>query len=189
MVDDAISATPAPDPETGPAEAGRCPWCSAALPVADAEECPSCRARLVEEAGVEIPGLTSVDPVLLAAAAAPRKVKRNLATLLVGNDNETPLPSQAEMPALALPAADVRREMIRLEMDARLASLQAEVSARNADGAVRLARDAAPEAAPVGEATLAPAGDATPDAGPETAPAVEALPAAGPAGEDPPGRG
>ncbi len=185
MVDDAISPDPMPDPEPGSAEVGRCPWCSAALPVADAEECPSCRARLVEEAGVEIPGLTSVDPVLLAAAAAPRKVKRNLATLLVGSDNETPLPSLAEMPALALPAADVRREMIRLEMDARLASLKAEVSARNAEGAVRLAGDATPEAAlaPV------PAAEATPATGPDPAPAGDATPDAGPAREDPPGGG
>jgi hypothetical protein len=189
MVDDAISPDPMPDPEPGSAEAGRCPWCSAALPVADAEECPSCRARLVEEAGVEIPGLTSVDPVLLAAAAAPRKVKRNLATLLVGSDNETPLPSLAEMPALALPAADVRREMIRLEMDARLASLQAEVSARNAEGAVWLARDATLEATPAAAPAPTPVGDATPGARPETPPAVEAPPAAGPVREDPPGRG
>jgi hypothetical protein len=181
MVDDSISPDPQPDPEPGSAEAGRCPWCSAALPVADAEECPSCRARLVEETGVEIPGLTSVDPVLLAVAAAPRKVKRNLATLLVGSDNETPLPSLAEMPALALPAADVRREMIRLEMDARLASLQAEVSARNAEGVVRLARDATLAPAPVGEAP--------PETGPDPAPTAEAPHDAGPAREDPPGRG
>ena len=40
------------------------------------------------------------------------------------------------MPALARPDAEVRREILRLEMDARLAALKAEVAARSADGAV-----------------------------------------------------
>ena len=94
----------------------------------------------MEPLDVEIPGVTAVDPALLAAAAAPRKVKRTFGSLLVGDDNEIPPPSEAEMPALAPPDAEVRREILRLEMDARLVALKAEVASWDADGAVASGR-------------------------------------------------
>ena len=141
MADDAGIVTPAEERDVVPI----CPWCSAALPAVDAAVCPSCEARLVDTSDVDIPGVTTVDPVLLAAAAAPRKVKRTFGSLLVGNDDEIPPPSEAEMPALARPDADVRREILRLEMEARLASLKAEVASRNAEGAAAVANGAPPE--------------------------------------------
>jgi hypothetical protein len=132
MADDAGPVMPADEGDHPPT----CPWCSATLPVADAAVCPACEARLVEPPDVVIPGVTAVDPALLAMAAAPRKVKRTFGSLLVGDDNEIPPPSEAEMPALARPDADVRREILRLEMEAQLAALKAEVASRSADGAV-----------------------------------------------------
>jgi hypothetical protein len=132
MADDAGPVTPAYEWDRVPA----CPWCSAVLPSPDTTDCPSCEARLVEPLDVVIPGVTAVDPVLLAAAAAPRKVKRTFGSLLVGDDNEIPPPSEAEMPALARPDAEVRREILRLEMEAKLIALRAEVASRSADGAV-----------------------------------------------------
>ncbi len=110
-----------------------CPWCSAPLPAADAAVCPGCGAHLVEEQGGDIPGVTSVDPYLLAIAANPRKPKRTFGSLLVGEDKEIPPPSAAEMPALARPDAEVRREMLRLELEARLAALRAEAQAIEAE--------------------------------------------------------
>lgn len=151
MADDAGFATPAEEGNLVPI----CPWCSAALAAADAAVCPSCDARLVGASDVEIPGVTAVDPALLAAAAAPRKIKRTFGSLLVGNDDEIPPPSEAEMPALARPDAVVRREILRLEMEAKLASLKAEVAARNAEGAVAIAKGVPPEPPP-------------PETGPET---------------------
>jgi hypothetical protein len=129
MAEDAeLTATAATS--QGPA----CPWCSAPLPGAEAAACPSCGARLIEdEAGVEIPGVTAVDPGLVAAASAPRKVRRTFGALLVGDDDEIPPPSEAEMPALAPPDVEVRREMLRLELEARLAELRAEVQAMEAE--------------------------------------------------------
>ncbi len=124
MAEDQGSATSAAEQGETP----RCPWCSAALPAPDAAVCPVCGARLVEAPGVEVPGVTAVDPALLAAAAAPRKIRRSLGSLLVGNDDEIPFPSEAELPALAPPDAEVRREILRLEMEARLASQRAEGS-------------------------------------------------------------
>jgi len=132
MADDAGPVTPAYEWERVPI----CPWCSAALPAADVADCPSCQARLVEPLDVVIPGVTAVDPVLLAAAAAPRKVKRTFGSLFVGDDNEIPPPSEAEMPALARPDPEVRREILRLEMEARLVALKAEVASWDADDGV-----------------------------------------------------
>jgi len=184
MADVPDFATPAGEPDLVPI----CPWCSAALPAADAAVCPSCGAHLTGVSDMDIPGVTTVDPVMLAAAAAPRKIKRSLGSLLVGNDDEIPPPSEAEMPALARPDADVRREILRLEMDAQLASLKAEVAARNAEAALPL-RDASPEPAP--EAVLEGAPEPAPEAALEGAPEPppEAAPEAAPDPGEPPGRG
>jgi len=105
--------------------------------------------------------VTAVDPMLLAAATAPRKVKRTFASLLVGNDgDDIPPPSEAEMPALAQPAADVRREMLRIELEARLASLRAEVAVREAEAVPDGVAEPAPSDAPEESATpIEPASD------------------------------
>jgi hypothetical protein len=143
MIDDSISPTPAGEPEPDPAGTRRCPWCSAVLPPSTADECPSCHAHLVESEGVEILGVTAVDPSFTATAAAPRKV-RALGSIM-GSDDDVALPSPDELPALAPPDFDVQREMLRLELDARLTALQAEVqSIESEDGSP----PAAPEAAP-----------------------------------------
>jgi hypothetical protein len=111
-----------------------CPWCSQPLRVPDAPECPSCGAHLLGGEDVEVPGVTAIDPALARMAAAPVKVKRTFGSLLVGDDSEIPPPTEAEMPALARPDADVRREMLRLEMEARLAELQADARMLEAEG-------------------------------------------------------
>jgi hypothetical protein len=99
---------------------------------------------------VEIPGVTAVDSSHRASATSPRRVQRTFGSLFVGNDDEIPPPSEAELPALAPPDPDVRREMLRLELDARLAALQAEVTAMEAEakaGAAGIAAAAAAETA------------------------------------------
>lgn len=125
----AAPAVPAAPAVLGAPAAPACPWCSEPLPSIDAADCPSCGARLVGDESVDIPGVTTIDPGLRGAAAAPRKVKRTFGSLLVGDDNEVPPPSEAEMPALAPPDLEVRREMLRLELEARLRGLRAEVQA------------------------------------------------------------
>lgn len=127
MVNDAASD---PIPEAT-ASAPVCPWCSASLPAADAAVCPSCEAHLVGSDGVDILGVTTVDPFVTASSSAPRKVR--VLGSLFGND-ESPPPSEAELPALARPDVEVRREILRLELDARLASLQAEVKLIESEG-------------------------------------------------------
>jgi hypothetical protein len=60
--------------ESSEPEPGRdCPWCSA-RGEADATHCPACGAALAQResiGGLVIPGVTSVDPALLAYAAQP----------------------------------------------------------------------------------------------------------------------
>jgi hypothetical protein len=59
-------------------------------------------------------------------------VKRTFGALLVREDEGIPPPTEAEMPALAPPDEAVRREMLRLELDARLRALQSEIAADEA---------------------------------------------------------
>lgn len=154
MLDDAAAR---PAPSGGP---GTCPWCSAPLPSADAAVCPGCGARLIGDEGVEIPGVTAVDRDLLASAAAPRRVRRSIGALLVGEDDEIPVPSEAEMPALAPPDGEVRREMLRLELEARLTALQSKVKAIEAEAAPAAAPE--PPAAPPAEPPAAASPPAAP---------------------------
>ncbi len=61
---------PGLDPEPAASSTNdACPWCSAATPVA-ATHCPACGASLAEReslGGMEIPGVTEVDPGVIAA--------------------------------------------------------------------------------------------------------------------------
>ena len=154
--------------EPGPTAAGDlltpiCPWCSAPLPTGDAPACPACGAHLVEEAEVVLPGVTAVDPALLAAASAPRRLKRTFGALLVrSDDDEIPPPTEAEMPALARPDLEVRREMLRLELDARLAALQAEAHALESEGAAAGRAGGGP---PVDSETAPPESEDAPESG------------------------
>jgi len=124
---------------------------------------------------VDLPGVTAIDPAYLAAAAAPGKVKRGnvalkgyssiVGSLLNRDDPDNPPPSDEELPALAPPDVEVRTEMLRLELEARLAALQAEANALASEGgklpdALALAEPPAeqPEEQPAGH----PGGDEGP---------------------------
>jgi hypothetical protein len=123
MVDDAgLGASPGDERPSAV-----CPWCSAVLPDAAAAVCPTCQARLVEPESVEIPGVTTFDATRRPQGG--RKARLPFGALLGGDDEDLAPPSEADLKALARPDLEVRREMLRLELDARLASLQAEVTA------------------------------------------------------------
>jgi hypothetical protein len=116
-----------------PANPGaRCPWCSAPVASADAATCSACGATLHGDGEIEVPGLTAIDGQH-ASHATPRKVRRSFGALFAGGEDATPPPSQAELPAIAMPDADVRREMLRIRLDAELADLTARVEALAAE--------------------------------------------------------
>src|SRR5918995_5184406 len=111
-----------------------CPWCSANY-TGDPDNCPSCGAALAVDPATDpaLPGLTAIDAAAIVRAKTP--VARSRSRLLSWISGEYPdeAPSAAEAGALALPDLDVRREMLRLELAAEVANLQAEADAMVAE--------------------------------------------------------
>ncbi len=129
MTDDQFDPAIADDRNVAGEGAPRCPWCSAVLETGTEEVCPSCRAKLIPDDQEAIPGLTEVEAGLRAAAfaAARRPKKRSgLVAWLAGDEMATAAPrpaamadlSAAEPAAVAPPDDAVRREMLRLELEA-----------------------------------------------------------------------
>jgi hypothetical protein len=116
------SLDPAADPASwAPPQPGpRCPWCSARLATLDVANCPSCNAQLLG-ADTGLPGLTEVVPPSAAKAVPVETVKRNRLLAWISGEvlDDEPAPT-GDVPAeaLARPSLDVRREILRLELEA-----------------------------------------------------------------------
>ena len=100
-----------------------CPWCSAAV-VPGSPTCPSCGAILESEEDRDVPGLTAVDPGALRPEAKP--AGRNRLLSWISGEYPDDAPSASEAQALAPPDAEVQREILRLELEAEVANLEAE---------------------------------------------------------------
>lgn len=128
MVDDAMPPAAAPAP--------RCMWCSAILPDPNVATCPSCGAALIEETDTQVPGVTAIDAEAIVRAGREQRTKSRsrLMSWISGEyeADEEPAPPGS----LAPPPLEVRREMLRLELAAQVANLQAEAEAIAADAAV-----------------------------------------------------
>jgi hypothetical protein len=109
-----------------------CPWCSATVPV-KAATCPSCGASLREAAAGEVLGVTQIDPS--AVSRAKRVKPRRFTAWLTG---EAPVEEEAGGKIEPL-SPEVRREMLRLE----LAAIDAELEAKATQAAAQ--RDLPPE--------------------------------------------
>lgn len=163
MLEDVTTGASAPLPH--------CMWCSAELPSDSEVTCQSCGATLIGEGDSQVPGVTAIDAeaIVRGARAARTKPKSRLMSWISGEydaDEDRPAPPGSLSP----PPPDVRREMLRLELQAQVANLQAEAGAIASEAAVesRLQLDitdaTTPDAAP----------PATPDAVPATADAAPA---------------
>lgn len=121
----------------GAPTASICPWCSASYTGAP-ETCPSCGAALAEgpSTGEPVPGLTTIDAA--AIVRAKDTVKKSRRGLLGWISGEYPdeVSTKADAEAIAPPDLAVRREILRLELEAEVANLQAEADALKADVAV-----------------------------------------------------
>jgi hypothetical protein len=106
-----------------PSESG-CPWCSAAI-VPGSPTCASCGASLESEEDRDVPGLTAVDTAILRGEKKPASRSR-LLSWISGEYNAEATSSAREAQALAPPDPAVQREIIRLELEAEVANLQAE---------------------------------------------------------------
>src|SRR4029079_13706117 len=108
----------------------RCMWCSAVLPSAHETTCPSCGATLVGEGESAVPGLTAIDADAILRSARSAGKSKTRARILSWISGEYEPEDAAAAPApgsLAPPPAEVRREMLRLELEAPAAKAQGEV--------------------------------------------------------------
>ena len=111
-------------------ETSTCPWCSATVPV-EALTCPSCSASLRDAAEGDILGVTQVDPLAVARAKRIRSPRNIAAFLGVGDGPVEDEPNGKVAP----PSDEVRQEMLRLE----LAALDAEIEAKSKEAAAQQA--------------------------------------------------
>jgi hypothetical protein len=113
----------------------RCPWCSALLTEATAEKCPSCGAQLSHTSGAEptLPGVTALDTdAILRARSDAGRSKGGILGFLTNRD--LPEASGTESAESLNPPEDaVRREMLRLQIEAEQADLVAESVAIRSD--------------------------------------------------------
>jgi len=110
-----------------------CSWCSAEV-AEGATECPSCGANLVPDGDPNVPGVTAVDAASIIRSKSASQPRSRLLSWISG-EYQTDVPSKAEQQAIAPPDLDVRREILRLELEAEVANLQAEADALRAEAA------------------------------------------------------
>ena len=180
MLDDVTNGTSAPLP--------RCMWCSAELPSESEVTCPTCGATLVGDGDNPVPGVTAIDPeaIIRSARSSGTKPRSRLMAWISGEYDEGE-EHKAPPGSLAPPPFEVRREILRLELEAEVANLQAEADAIAAEAAVEsgipldgsMARspetvadeppDETEDASPDSEADQTPdtAADATSDSAPD----------------------
>jgi hypothetical protein len=110
-----------------------CSWCSAAV-TEDATECPSCGANLLPEGDPNVPGVTAIDAAAILRSKSAPKPRGRLLSWISG-EGTSDLPSKAEAQAVAPPDLEVRREILRLELEAEVANLRAEADVLWAEAA------------------------------------------------------
>ena len=129
MVDETLSG--------GGSAASVCPWCSATY-TGVRENCPSCGAALSADPAADpsLPGLTAIDTAAIVRAKTPVARPRNRLLSWISGEYPDETGTVAEAGALAPPDGAVRREMLRLELEAEVANLQAEADALLAEATV-----------------------------------------------------
>lgn len=155
------ASTPGAWPDVSNQPSGpHCPWCSAALTSDDLTTCPSCGAQLNAQPDAEVPGVTTIDVAALAwkAGAPPRRSR--ILSWISGDDDAPAETPGASSSAVEPPSLAVRREMLRLELEAEGISLphDAEPSGAEEAAAVAEAQPAKPQSAEPGSSEAA-AGD------------------------------
>jgi hypothetical protein len=108
-----------------------CSWCSTEVAEGTAT-CPSCGANLVPDGDPNVPGVTAVDAASIIRSKTAPQPRSRLLSWISGEDFPD-LPSKAEQQAIAPPDIEVRREILRLELEAEVANLQAEADALHAE--------------------------------------------------------
>jgi len=158
---------------TEPTAAVHCPWCSAEIAPA-LSTCPACRATLVGDTDASLPGLTALDQEAIARSGRSAPQRRGRLLSWISGDYDDGIEKPAPPGSLSPPPFEVRREMLRLEIEAETASIQAQTDALAAEAALEAeeANMRARSRALAAEATL-PVGEEGPtgqvEAGPSDA--------------------
>ena len=156
-IDPAPAAAADAWPDVSTATAGpRCPWCSAPLASLDLATCPSCGAQLNAPSEADVPGVTTIDVAALAwkAGAPPRR--NRLLSWISGDDDSVPDTSGASPSAVEPPSMAVRREMLRLELEAEGINVPHDAEPSAAEEAAAVA-EGDQAASPAGSGPDAPA--------------------------------
>lgn len=121
----------------GGSAASICPWCSAPY-MGDPEDCPSCGATLSPDPAIDpsLPGLTAIDTAAIVRSRTPVNKPRNRLLSWISGEYPDEGISAKDAAAIAPPDQAVRREILRLELEAEVANLQAEADAILAEAAV-----------------------------------------------------
>lgn len=121
----------------GGSAASICPWCSAPY-AGDPEDCPSCGATLSPDPAIDpsLPGLTAIDTAAIVRSKTPVNKPRNRLLSWISGEYPEESISAKDAAAIAPPDQAVRREILRLELEAEVANLQAEADAILAEAAV-----------------------------------------------------
>jgi hypothetical protein len=102
-----------------------CSWCSTESPEGTAK-CPNCGANLIPDSDVDVPGVTAVDAASIIRSKSPDQPSNPVLAWMNSEHSR----------AIAPPDDEVRREILRLELQAEVANLQAEQDALRAEAAV-----------------------------------------------------
>jgi hypothetical protein len=122
-----------------------CSWCS--TPVTEgATHCSFCGANLIPDGDPNVPGVTAVDAASIIRSKSASQPRSRFMSWISG-EYTSDTPSKAEAQAIAPPDQDVRREILRLELEAEVANLKAEADALRAEAAFEGRELALPEEA------------------------------------------
>lgn len=168
-----------------------CSWCSAAI-TEGATECPSCGANLVPDGEPNVPGVTAVDAASILRSKAAVQPRSRLLSWLSG-EYASDIPSRTEAQAIAPPDLEVRREILRLELVAEVANLQAEADALWAEAAAEgrsiegLEGPVTAQSGPAGEGATVVDGEVATESGPDETASSDVGSAEAAQSEDPAG--
>jgi hypothetical protein len=143
-------------PDVSTATSGpRCPWCSAPLASLELETCPSCGAQLNAPTEADVPGVTTIDVAALAWKAGTPPRRNRLLSWISGDDDSPVDTSGASPSAVEPPSMAVRREMLRLELEAEGINVPHDAEPSGAEEAAAVAE---------GTGATSPSGGPGPDA-------------------------
>jgi hypothetical protein len=145
--------TPMDDPTPQPDRPSSlvCPWCSTSV-TPETETCPTCGAVLKGDEEPVLPGITAVDEKVVRGETRPQDRNRLLSWISGEYADEST--TEAEAQAIAPPDPEVLREIRRLEIEAEIANLTAEVQARRVEAVVDVIDEGDPAAAEAAVAAL-----------------------------------